>query len=599
MWGQSDTPQSILKTVFGYDAFRGHQAAVIDAVVRGEHAAIIMPTGAGKSLCYQIPAVLRQGTAVVVSPLIALMDDQVAAAHAVGIKAAALNSSMPHQAQIEAEEALRSGDLDLLFVAPERANLPGFHRLLLASEVALFAIDEAHCVSEWGHDFRPDYRQLGQLCDAFPGVPRIALTATADERTRLDILEQLAIPASQLFVSGFDRDNIFYDVALKNSPSDQLKAFLKTQAEGCAGIVYCQTRNKTEEIAAALERAGYHAIAYHAGLEGEERSRRQARFLREDGLIMVATVAFGMGINKPDVRFVVHMGLPKSIEAYYQETGRAGRDGLPAHALMLWGAQDIVQARWFIQQSGAPDAQKAVELARLQTLVDYCETLECRRIPLLTYFGDDYQGPCNTCDTCLAPPEQEDVTDAMRKLLSAVYRTEQRFGLHYVVAVLRGEGDEKISRFGHDTLGVFGLGKDVPKAEWLDLGKLAQTKGYLEEGEHRAQRLTNAARPVLKGEEQVFQRKERVRKGAAKAKKKRSAAIDLPPEARQVFDRLRAWRSQQAKAQAVPAYVIFPDATLKAIALHCPLNEAELLQISGVGQKKVERFGHEVLALIH
>ncbi|MEM7570874.1 MAG: DNA helicase RecQ [Pseudomonadota bacterium] len=581
MWGSAQTPQSILKSVFGYDQFRGHQAEVIDAVVSGQSAAVIMPTGAGKSLCYQIPALLRQGTAIVISPLIALMDDQVAAAHAVGIKAAALNSAMPYDAQIAAEEALRSGALDLLFVAPERANLPGFHRLLMASDVALFAIDEAHCVSEWGHDFRPDYRQLGQLCDAFPGVPRIALTATADERTRADILEQLAIPNDQLFVSGFDRENIFYDVALKTSPMSQLKTFLRGQEQGSTGIIYCQTRNKTEEVAASLARDGYDAIAYHAGLEASDRTQRQARFLREDGLIMVATVAFGMGINKPDVRYVVHMGLPKSIEAYYQETGRAGRDGLPAQALLLWGAQDIVQARWFIQNSDAPDAQKAVDLSRLQTLIDYCETLECRRVPLLRYFGDPYEGPCKNCSTCLSPPEQEDVTEAMRMLLSAVYRTGQSFGLHYVVDVLRGSDQDKIRKFGHDALSVFGIGKELAKSDWLDLGKLAQTKGYLQEGEHRAQHLTAAARPVLKGEEQVFQRKERARK-AAKASKRR-ASIDLPPEAQTLFEELRAWRTQQAKAQGVPAYVIFPDATLEAIALHRPQSEEELLEINGVG----------------
>lgn len=591
------TPESILADVFGYDAFRGHQADVIHGLIAGKDAAVIMPTGAGKSLCYQIPSLIRPGVGIVISPLIALMDDQIAAARSVGISAAALHSAMPPQDVYDVEQALQSGVLDLLFVAPERANTPGFQTLIARCQVALIAIDEAHCVSQWGHDFRPDYRQLGQLCAQLEGVPRAALTATADVRTQGDILAQLSIAPDRLFVSGFDRPNLFYDVKLKAKPMEQLRNFLTGQPEGAAGIIYCQTRNRVDEVAAALASDGYDALPYHAGLDPAIRSANQARFLREDGIIMVATVAFGMGINKPDVRFVAHLDLPKTIEAYYQETGRAGRDGEPATAWMVYGGSDVAQARRFIMQAASHEEQKQIELSRLNALIAYCETVECRRTPLLGYFGDDHAGACGQCDTCLSPPEQIDITEEMQKLLSAVYRTGQRYGLHYVVDVLRGQGGEKAEKFGHDQLPLYGLGENKPKSAWLAVGQVALSKGYLvDNGEgYGGLALTPEAKPALKGETSVFMRKETLQaKGKAKAEKTK-VALDIPATAQPLFDELKLWRTSQAKAQDVPAYVIFPDATLKAIAVHRPQSEDELLEINGVGAKKIEKYGAHVL----
>lgn len=592
------SPQSILEEVFGYTQFRGHQASVIDGLIAGKDAALIMPTGAGKSLCYQIPAMIRPGVCVVVSPLIALMDDQVAAARAVGVTAVALNSTIAPGEAYEIEQALAAGVYDLLFIAPERANTPGFQSLLQRCQVSLIAIDEAHCVSQWGHDFRPDYRQLGQLCNQLPGAPRVALTATADVRTQQDILVQLGISQDRLFVSGFDRSNLFYQVGLKTKPMDQLRSFLATQADGAAGIVYCQTRNRVDDVAAALQKDGYDALPYHAGLDAAVRSHNQARFLREESVIMVATVAFGMGINKPDVRFVAHLDLPKSIEAYYQETGRAGRDGDPATAWMVYGGSDVAQARRFIAQSQANDEQKAVDLTRLSALISYCETLECRRKPLLRYFGDEYDSKCQTCDTCLSPPAQIDVTQDMRKLLSAAFRTGQRYGLHYVVDVLRGQGGEKVERFEHDKLSVFGVGAEKTKSAWLAIGQLALAKSYLvDNGEgYGGLTLTPEARPVLKGEVPVFMRKETLQM-TGKDKPQKKPALDVPPDAEPLFIALKEWRTAQAKSQDVPAYVIFPDATLKAIAVHKPQTAEDLLSISGIGAKKAERYGEDVLKI--
>lgn len=597
------TPEAILSDVFGYDAFRGHQAEAIHGLVAGKDAAVIMPTGAGKSLCYQIPAMIRPGVGVVISPLIALMDDQVAAARAVGISAAALNSTMAPQDVYDVEQALQAGVLDLLFVAPERANTPRFQTLLARCTVALIAIDEAHCVSQWGHDFRPDYRQLGQLCAQLEGVPRAALTATADVRTQADILAQLSIPEERLFVSGFDRPNIKYHVGLKTKPMDQLRGFLTTQPDGVAGIVYCQTRNRVDEVAASLGSDGYQALPYHAGLDAEVRTRNQARFLREDGIIMVATVAFGMGINKPDVRFVAHLDLPKTIEAYYQETGRAGRDGEPATAWMVYGGSDVAQARRFITQSGAGEMQKDAELSRLNALIAYCETLECRRKPLLRYFGDSYDGACGHCDTCLHPPDQIDVTEDMQKLLSAAIRTGQRYGLKYLADVLRGEGGERAVQFGHDQLALYGIGAAQAQTYWVSIGQLALAKGYLgDNGEgFRGLALMANAKPALKGEMPLFMRKETLQtigKGKGKTAGKKKAVIDLPSDAQHLFDELKIWRTGQAKAQDVPAYVIFPDATLKAIAIHRPKTQQELLEINGVGVKKIEKYGADVLGAV-
>lgn len=594
------TPESILADVFGYDAFRGHQSDVIHGIIAGKDAAVIMPTGSGKSLCYQIPALLRPGVGVVISPLIALMDDQVAAARSVGISAAALNSTMDPQDVYQVEQALQDGALDLLFIAPERANTPSFQTLLSRCNVALIAIDEAHCVSQWGHDFRPDYRQIGGLCARLEGVPRVALTATADVRTQSDILQQLSIADDRLFVSGFDRTNIFYNVGVKTKPMDQLRSFLSSQPEGAAGIVYCQTRNRVNEVAAALVGDGYNALPYHAGLDPATRSGNQAKFLREDGIIMVATVAFGMGINKPDVRFVAHLDLPKTIEAYYQETGRAGRDGEPATAWMVYGGSDVAQARRFITQSGAEDAQKQLEMTRLNALIAYCETVECRRRPLLSYFGDKHEGKCGQCDTCLSPPDQIDISEDMQKLLSAVYRTGQRYGLHYVVDVLRGQGGEKAEKFGHDKLGLYGLGEAKPKASWLAVGQVALSKGYLvDNGEgYGGLCLTAEAKPALKGETPVFMRKDTMQSKAQIKTSKKKSTIDLPPEAEPLFEVLRAWRRDEAKAQDVPAYVIFPDATLKAIAMHRPATAEDLLAIAGIGAKKIEKYGGDVLSAV-
>jgi len=592
------TPEAVLKDVFGYDAFRGVQAAVIHGLIAGKDAAVIMPTGAGKSLCYQIPALIRPGVGIVISPLIALMNDQMAAARSVGIEAAALNSAMSFDEVLAAERALEAGALDLLFVAPERANLQAFHALIQRCQVALIAIDEAHCVSQWGHDFRPDYRQLGPLLNLLEGVPKVALTATADSRTQVDIAQQLSIAQDRLFVSGFDRPNITYEVGLKKKPMDQLRAFLKRQPEGACGIVYCQTRNRVDVVAGSLAADGYNVLPYHAGLDNAQRARNQARFLREDGIIMVATVAFGMGINKPNVRFVVHYGLPQSIEAYYQETGRAGRDGEPAVAWMMYDGSDVVRRRYGAN-SAQSDIQKEAELRSLNALLGYCDTVDCRREPLLSYFGERYKGPCNTCDNCVHSPEQIDVTEDMQKLLSAAYRTGQRYGIHYIADILRGTCDDKAARFGHDQLSLYGIGADQSKPYWLSIGQVALTKGYLiDNGEgYGGLKLTGEARAALKGETQVTMRKERLE---AKPKKTRRKADieDLPLDAKALFDALKAWRLGQAKEQDVPAYVIFPDATLKAIAVHKPQSEAELLEISGVGAKKMERYGAGVLEVI-
>ncbi|MEM9879156.1 MAG: DNA helicase RecQ [Pseudomonadota bacterium] len=594
-----NTPEAVLKDVFGYDAFRSAQGEIIDGLIAGKDAVVIMPTGAGKSLCYQIPALIRPGVCIVISPLIALMDDQVAAARSFGMRATALNSAQEFDSTIAAENALESGALDLLFVAPERANLPSFHELISRCDVALIAIDEAHCVSQWGHDFRPDYRQLGPLLDMLRGVPRVALTATADSRTQIDIAEQLGIAQDRLFVSGFDRPNITYQVGLKNNPMQQLRRFLAAQEDGAAGIVYCQTRNRVDEVAKALATDGHTALPYHAGLEPEIRARNQSRFLREDGIIMVATVAFGMGINKPDVRFVAHLDLPKTIEAYYQETGRAGRDDLPATAWMVYGGSDVAQARRFILQSDADETQKKLELSRLNALISYCETADCRLEPLLSYFGERYKGPCTACDNCLSPPEQIDITVDMQKLLSAAIRTGEVYGFHYLVDVLRGQAGEKAVRFGHDQLKLYGIGAKEPKSYWLSVANVALAKKYLVENDKGfgGLKLTPAGWDAIKGAIPLTMRKERLEAGSKK-KLRKAAVGDLPLDAQALFTSLKAWRLGEAKAQDVPAFVIFGDATLKAIAVHKPQSEAELLEISGVGAKKIERYGTQLLSEI-
>ena len=583
------TPDDVLHQVFGFPSFRGLQGGIVADVCAGRDCLAIMPTGAGKSLCYQVPALVRPGVAIVVSPLIALMADQVRSLTAYGVRAATLNSTSDDgEATIG---RLRDGELDLLFVAPERASQPGFRALVGQIEVALVAIDEAHCVSQWGHDFRPEYRQLRAFCDALPGVPRIALTATADRTTRLDILDQLGIAADRMVVAGFDRPNIRYEVTPKTNAMRQLTAFLDTQ-RGNSGIVYAPTRAITDRVAETLARSGVRALPYHAGLDGAVRSRNQAAFVAAEDTVMVATVAFGMGIDKPDVRFVAHLGLPKSIEAYYQETGRAGRDGDPAVAHLLYGADDIARARQFITSEGE---RRASDTARLNALIAFCETSTCRRVPLLTYFGDPAPPPCGNCDTCLSPPALADATEAARKLLSAVYRTGQRFGVGHLVDVLRGTASEKARKFGHEQLSVFGIGRDVPHANWQALARqLEASEALVRDPEHGGLMLGPAARPILKGEASIALRE--VAAAPARERRDRRGAAAGPDDP--LFEALRRVRRDLAAASGVPPYVVFHDATLRAMAAERPRSLADLGRVSGVGARKLEAYGAAFLEVL-
>ena len=590
------SPHEILHSVFGFPAFRGIQEAVVEDVCAGRDVVLIMPTGAGKSICYQIPALARPGCGVVVSPLIALMADQVRALKLAGVRAAALNSQTLDAGDVMRD--FRSGALDLLYVAPERANTEGFHRLLGEARVAVLAIDEAHCVSQWGHDFRPDYRRLRGLAELLPGVPRIALTATADAATQGDICDQLGIAHDRLRVAGFDRPNIRYEVAQKRAGDGQLLGLVKSHA-GEAGIVYCQTRAETERTAAMLAASGTRARPYHAGLSADERARNQRNFQESDDMVMAATIAFGMGIDKPDIRFVAHLGLPKSIEAYYQETGRAGRDGEPATAHMLWGAGDVVRARQRIDEGEADAARKHHEHRMLDRLVGFAETLGCRRIPLLTHFGEPEPAPCGNCDNCLNAPSTHDVTEPARKLLSAVYRTGQMFGLAHVAKVLRGSEDAKVSKHDHNRLSVFGIGGDLAETQWMRLGRKLEADGALSrDPEHGGLRLGPAARQILKGEAAVVvrqddwePRRERRARGGAPA-----VAVAGPDEA--LFEALRAWRRAQAAEDEVPAYVILHDSALREIAARRPGSKAALAGVPGVGAAKLERYGAQIVAVV-
>jgi ATP-dependent DNA helicase RecQ len=586
----------ILNEVFGYASFRGHQAEAIEHVASGGDALVLMPTGSGKSLCYQIPALLREGVGVVVSPLIALMQDQVAALAELGVRAAFLNSTLSGAQAAEVEARVRRGELDLLYVAPERLLTGRCLDLLAASRLALIAIDEAHCVSQWGHDFRPEYLQLSVLGERFPGVPRIALTATADEQTRGEILERLALGAARVFVSSFDRPNIRYRIVEKDDARRQLMEFVRAEHPGEAGIVYCLSRKKVDETAAFLEAQGIDALPYHAGMDAEARRRNQERFQREEGLVMVATIAFGMGIDKPDVRFVAHLDLPKSVEGYYQETGRAGRDGLPADAWMAYGLQDVVQLRRMIQESEAGEAQKRIQGAKLDAMLGLCETAECRRVRLLAYFGES-AAPCGNCDTCLDPPATFDGTLAAQQLLSCVYRTGQRFGAAHVIDVLRGEATEKVTQRGHDRLSTFGIGRSRGEREWRAIARQCVALGLLEvdHDAYGALRLTEHSRPVLKGERSVAMRAWREARRSARRSK---AAVDLSAEGQAVFERLRAWRMEAARRHGVPAYVIFHDATLREIASARPASLEDLRGISGVGARKLEAYGAEIIGLL-
>jgi len=589
---------SILRETFGYPVFRGSQAEIVECVAAGRDALVLMPTGGGKSLCYQIPSLLRTGTGIVVSPLIALMQDQVAALRQVGVRAAALNSTLDPAQSRAVEHALLAGELDLVYVAPERLTTSRCLDLLRRTSIALFAIDEAHCVSQWGHDFRPEYLQLSVLQERFPAVPRVALTATADPQTRAEIITRLGLQDARVFVSSFDRPNIRYTIVDKDDPRAQLLRFIREDHPGEAGIVYCLSRRKVDETAAWLAGHGIAALPYHAGMDTALRTAHQARFQRDDGIVMVATIAFGMGIDKPDVRFVAHLDLPKSIEGYYQETGRAGRDGLPADAWMSYGLADVVQQRRLIDQSEAGADHKRVATAKLDALLGLCETAGCRRVRLLAYFGEA-SVPCGNCDTCLEPPETWDATQASRKALSTIYRTGQRFGALHLIDLLRGKNTERVIQWGHERLAVFGVGADLDETAWRSVFRQLVALGLaqVDHEAHGALKLADASRPVLKGEQRVAMRRV-VEAGPKKRVKRSSVLADLPAADVSLMDRLRNWRLAQARAQAVPPYVIFHDRTLAEIARARPRNLAALGGIAGIGAKKLERYGADLLSLL-
>jgi ATP-dependent DNA helicase RecQ len=591
-------PHEMLRNVFGLRGFRGQQEEIVAHVIAGQDALVLMPTGGGKSLCYQLPALCRPGVGLVVSPLIALMRNQVAALRQLGLNAAAMNSSLtgPERATVRAE--LRAGRLDLLYVAPERLMMPDFLDMLDGVQIALIAIDEAHCVSQWGHDFRPEYLQLAQLRERFPGVPRIALTATADLQSREDIRHRLGLDNAKMFLASFDRPNIRYSIVQKASPQRQLLAFLGAH-KGESGIVYCLSRATVEETATSLQAHGVNALPYHARLEPEVRSRNQDAFLAEDGLVLVATVAFGMGIDKPDIRFVAHLDLPGSLEAFYQETGRAGRDGAAAETLLLYGLQDVVLRRNMIDQGNSPDEVKWIERNKLDSLLGVCETAGCRRQAILAHFGEVMHAPCGNCDTCLTPVETWDATTAARKAISAVLRTEQRFGTMHLIDLLLGVANEKILRFGHEKLPTFGVGKELDRKGWGSVFRQLIVRGVLavDHGSYGALFATARAKPILRGEEPVHLRRDQAGRSALNTIKKKER-IALGAEAEGLYEALRAERTRLAREQNVPAYVIFHDATLAAIATARPQSLAALGDIPGMGRTKIERYGEVVLQVI-
>ena len=596
------TPRECLSAVFGYPAFRGAQAEIVERVIDGGDAIVLMPTGGGKSVCFQIPAILRPGVGVVVSPLIALMADQVSALRLLGVEAAALNSSQTAEESRAVWGQLVRDELDLIYVAPERLLTDGFLELLdrlhRQNGIALFAIDEAHCVSQWGHDFRPEYLQLAVLGARYPGVPRLALTATADQLTRAEIRERLALPEAREFVASFDRPNIRYAVVEKDREREQLKTFLEGH-RGEAGIVYCLSRKKVDDISEWLVGQGIEAVPYHAGLDTRTRTRNQERFVREDGVVVVATIAFGMGIDKPDVRFVAHVDLPKSLEGYYQETGRAGRDGEPAEAWMTYGLQDLMLVRGFIDRSEAPANVRLIESRKLDAMLGYCETAQCRRRLLLAYFGEELDDPCGNCDVCLDPPETWDGTVAAQKALSAVVRTGGRFGAMHLVDVLLGRRTPKVAQHGHDALPTFGVGSELDEQGWRDVIRQLAALSLLRphpDG-HGGLQPTDAAREVLRGDRRLELRRlrPRTRRGAAK---RRQPAMDVPAGAEGLFDALRVLRRRLADEQQVPPYVVFHDATLRTIAAARPGDIAALLEIPGIGAAKAERYGEDVLQTV-
>jgi ATP-dependent DNA helicase RecQ len=596
--------RTILKNVFGYPAFRGPQAAIIDQVAGGGDCLVLMPTGGGKSLCYQIPALLRPGTGIVVSPLIALMQDQVAALLQAGVRAGFLNSTLGSREAASVERGLAAGEYDLLYVAPERLMTPRFMQLLealrSAGRLALFAIDEAHCVAQWGHDFRPEYIQLSILHERFPDVPRIALTATADQQTREEIITRLGLDGAQVFVASFDRPNIRYRIVEKANSKAQLLSFLKTEHLHDAGIVYCLSRRKVDETAAWLVAQGFNALAYHAGMDTATRTRHQARFLREDGIIVVATIAFGMGIDKPDVRFVAHLDLPKSVEGYYQETGRAGRDGAAADAWMTYGLADVVNHRRMIDASEADVQFKRIAGSKLDALLGLCEATTCRRVRLLAYFGET-AAPCGNCDTCLEPPQVWNGTVVAQKALSCAFRTGQRFGAGHLIDVLLGNETERVVQWGHRELSTFGIGQELDKKQWQAAFRQLVAQGLLavDHAGFGALKLTEASRAVLKGGHEIHLRK--AQEGRQKRGIKNSAGLSatgLDAAAQELWQRLREWRAAIAKEHGVPAYVVFHDATLTELARSRPATEDALSRISGVGTRKLERYGADLLKLL-
>lgn len=587
---------TILQDIFGFEQFRSHQDDVISTLMKGDDALVLMPTGGGKSLCYQIPAIARDGCGIVISPLIALMKDQVDALQEIGVSASFLNSTLDRHSIDEVEDALINGELDLLYIAPERLLQERTLALLKQIKISLFAIDEAHCVSQWGHDFRVDYLQLNVLHDEFPQIPRIALTATADARTRQEIRSRLNLDQAQQFLAGFDRPNIHYTIAAKQNPRNQLLRFLKDEHIDHAGIVYCLSRKKTEETASWLQEKGFNALPYHAGLSGELRANNQSRFLREDGIIIVATIAFGMGIDKPDVRFVAHLDLPKTVEAYYQETGRAGRDGEPADAWMVYGIQDVIKLRQMLENSDASEEHKRVEQHRLNAMLGLCEITSCRRHAMLRYFDEDSPEHCGNCDTCVTPVDTWDGTESARKALSVIYRTGQRFGVNHLIDVLRGSENNKIFQFDHHQLSTYGIGAELDVNQWRSVFRQLMARGYISVDLDRygGIKLEEKCRPLLKGEESIALRKDAKKQTVARqTKQPLPDNIDLA-----LWEALRECRRDLAAQQGVPPYVIFHDSTLQAMAGLLPKNLQEFAQLSGVGERKLEKYGSIFLQVI-
>ena len=590
--------EKVLKSVFGYDQFRGQQKEIIEQVIAGQNALVLMPTGGGKSLCYQIPAMIRRGVGIIISPLIALMQDQVSALHLLGVKAAFLNSTLSMDEARFVEHQLMQDELDLLYIAPERLTSDWTQALFQRIHIALFAIDEAHCVSQWGHDFRVDYLQLSLLHEKFPTIPRIALTATADEKTREEIIQRLALEQATPFISGFDRPNIRYRIVQKQSAKQQLLRFIRTEHSGDAGIIYCLSRKKVESTANWLAMKGVKALPYHARLPNEVKQQNQHRFLMEEGIVIVATIAFGMGIDKPNVRFVAHLDLPKSIEGYYQETGRAGRDGQPANAWMAYGLQDVITLRQMLANSTADETHKRVEFHKLESMLALCELVSCRRQALLAYFGDELKDNCGNCDTCLEPVETWDGTISAQQALSCIYRTEQRFGVNYLIDVLLGKSNERMVNFGHHKQSTFGIGQALDEKQWRSVFRQLVAKQYVDidyEG-YGAFKLTEQCRPILRGEQALMLRKDiepekgRGNKGAYRATNKAQSSV--------LWEALKAKRLEIAEGENVPIFFIFHDATLMAMMERKPKTLLQMADISGVGRKKLERYGDQFLAII-